>query len=63
MKLTDQEIITALKEGGRIRLSWWKEDRYIYLHDGYLCNEDGQEVKLYFPYIDSSDWEVAKSID
>lgn len=63
MKLTDQEIITALKQGKRIRLSWWRENRYIYLHDNYLYDEDGREVKLYFPYINYDDWEVAKSID
>lgn len=60
MKLTDQEIKTALKEGGRIRRSWWTENNYIYLHCGCIYAQGGNHVRLTFAHIEAEDWEIAK---
>ena len=65
MKLTDKEIIEALKTGKKIRLSCWVEGYYLQVFDSTweleIYDVDGKadnEVGLVIEDIESDDWEV-----
>lgn len=62
MRITDQAIKTALKDGGRIRRSWWSDDSYIYLNCGCIYAQDGNHVRLTFAHIEAEDWEVVGAV-
>lgn len=58
MRITDQAIKTALKDGGHIRRSWWSEGNYLYLQFGCIYTSHGQHLSLNLAHIEAEDWEV-----
>ena len=54
-----REVFEALLRGDRVRRTWWKDDRYIYLSpDGDILNErDAKDSPIFDSLSQWSQWE------
>ena len=53
-----EEILPALRAGKKVRRQEWQEDSYVKAHEVMVKWDDGQDLVLSVPGLNSDDWEI-----
>lgn len=53
-----EEILPALREGKKIRVSSWEKHEYIRIREDYLCGENNRELEISTKNLLSEFWEL-----
>ena len=58
--MTFEEVLSALREGKKIRRTFWWEDHYLKLTNDGIVDQKGENVTFGVDDLFCSDWEIVK---